>query len=62
MTQTTNYAFIVYKIKGNLPLWTATFGFSFAASLPDRESAEQWIVNEGKKGVNYTILQVFRKS
>jgi hypothetical protein len=62
MTQTTKYAFIIYEIKGNNPLWTAPFALSFVASLPDIEAAEQWIVNEGKNEVNYTILRVFRKS
>ncbi|MEO6612543.1 MAG: hypothetical protein ABIT05_05610 [Chitinophagaceae bacterium] len=62
MAQITNHAFIVYKVK---PIWYSFFGFAklgltFAASLPDRKSAEDWLVSEAKTGVNYTIMEVFR--
>ena len=63
MNQATNHAFMVYKVKASWPqsIFGATFGLSFAASLSDKKSAEEWIVGEGKKGVNYIILEAFRK-
>jgi hypothetical protein len=62
MSQLTNHAFIVYKVKGiwRSSIFGATFGLSFAASLPDRKAAEEWIVRDGKTKINYTILKVFR--
>ncbi len=62
MNQTTNHAFLVYKVKGIWPqsIFGATFGLTFAASLPDRKAAEDWIIHDGKKKINYTVLEVFR--
>jgi hypothetical protein len=64
MNQITNHAFIVYKIRWIWPqsLVGASWGLSFAASLPDRKAAEEWIMQDGKKKVNYTILEVFRNN
>ncbi len=59
----TYHAFIVYKVKiiWVFTLFSASHGLTFAASLPDRQSAEDWIVHNGSRKVNYTILEVFRK-
>jgi len=45
-----------------MSMFGATFGLSFAASLPDRKAAEDWIVQDGKKRINYTVLEVFRNN
>ena len=63
MEQRTFHAFIVYRVR---MLWSQvafmnTNGFAFIESFPDRESAEKWIVEKGKRNVNYTVLEVFRK-
>ncbi len=64
MSNTTNHAFIVYKIKVSWPqfFFGASFGLSFAASLPDLKAAQDWIVQNGKSKVNYTILEVYRNT
>ena len=63
MEQKTYHAFIVYRVRMILTQvsFMNTNGFTFIESFPDRESAEKWIVEKGKRNVNYTVLEVFRK-
>jgi hypothetical protein len=65
MAQDSSYdlRYIVYKVaKGDpIPGFEKTDILVYIQSFQDDANAQNWIIDEGERHVNYTILPVYRK-
>jgi hypothetical protein len=59
----TQITFRVYEIvrTGSVGAFETAYGLVYVQSFDNRDEAAQWIKEDGKRNVDYTIIEVFRK-